>query len=164
MRPPSIKNWASKTVWPFRFCFTGKFRFPDRSPFFFFHLLVTIYPIALFFQGALMEQVIAEVKRLLEGSFFVKDATSHIRKLESGDMIHIGDRVFGAQDNPLNAGIVIEVTFEGIGDILLTRNGALTFDPGVLEGIFGYHSGTVAINADVETYLRGLHTGDADNR
>ncbi len=111
-----------------------------------------------------MEQVIAEVKRLLEGSFFVKDATSHIRKLESGDMIHIGDRVFGAQDNPLNAGIVIEVTCEGIGDILLTRNGALIFDPAVLEGIFGHHNGTIAVNAEVEMYLQRLVSGNSDDR
>jgi hypothetical protein len=83
-----------------------------------------------------MARVIGYVKSLEQGTFFVKDAKGNVHQLKVGEAIHEGELVYGAPNNSQNAKIIIDVTIEGMGDLLLAGNQALNFDTSLLKGVF----------------------------
>ncbi|MDP3466556.1 MAG: tandem-95 repeat protein, partial [Sulfuricurvum sp.] len=94
-----------------------------------------------------MARVIGYVKSLENGTFFIKDAKGHIHKLKAGEAIHDGELVYGAPNNPNNAKIIIDVTLQGAGDLVIAGNGALQFDTSLLEGVFSHHDAVVYVNS-----------------
>lgn len=94
-----------------------------------------------------MAHVIGYVKTVNNGTFFVKDAKGNIHQLKAGTEIHDGELVYGASDNAKDAQIIVDVTLQGAGDLVIAGNGALHFDSSVLEGIFNHHDAVVYINS-----------------
>ncbi|MDD2781762.1 hypothetical protein, partial [Sulfuricurvum sp.] len=122
-----------------------------------------------------MARVIGYVKSLEHGTFFVKDAKGNIHQLKAGEAIHEGELVYGAKSNPNNAQIVIDVTLQGAGDLVIAGNGALNFDTSLLKGIFSHEDAVVYVNSvkealalaggnvtNVETDLRDGQTAGED--
>ncbi|WP_299805025.1 hypothetical protein, partial [Sulfuricurvum sp. RIFOXYD2_FULL_44_160] len=94
-----------------------------------------------------MARVIGYVKSLEQGTFFVKDAKGAVRQLKVGEAIHEGELVYGAPTNPQNAKIVIDVTIEGMGDLLIAGNQALNFDTSLLKGVFVDEDAIVTVDS-----------------
>ncbi|MDD5158605.1 MAG: Ig-like domain-containing protein, partial [Sulfuricurvum sp.] len=94
-----------------------------------------------------MARVIGYVKSFEHGTFFVKDAKGHSHQLKSGEAIHEGELVYGAKSNPNNAKIIIDVTLQGAGDLVIAGTGALNFDTSLLKGIFVHDDAVVYINS-----------------
>lgn len=94
-----------------------------------------------------MARVIGYVKSLEHGNFFVKDAKGNIHQLKAGEAIHEGELVYGSKSNPSNAQIIIDVTLQGAGDLVIAGNGALNFDTSLLKGIFSHDDAVVYVNS-----------------
>jgi|GEM_PF-6348934 len=94
-----------------------------------------------------MARVIGYVKSFENGTFFVKDVKGKIHQLKAGDAIHQGELVYGAPNNSSDAKIVIDVTLEGAGDLVIAGNGALKFDTSMLQGIFSHDDAVVYVNS-----------------
>ncbi len=94
-----------------------------------------------------MARVIGYVKSLEEGQFFIKDANGQIHQLKAGDPIHQGELVYGAPANPKDAKIVIDLTLEGAGDIMLAGNSALLFDTSLLNGAFASEDAIIDVDS-----------------
>ncbi|MDO9206800.1 MAG: cadherin-like domain-containing protein, partial [Sulfuricurvum sp.] len=106
-----------------------------------------------------MARVIGYVKSLENGTFFIKDAKGHIHKLKAGEAIHDGELVYGAPNNPNNAKIIIDVTLQGAGDLVIAGNGALQFDTSLLEGVFSHHDSVVYVNSMKEALAVNVKPG-----
>ncbi|MFY9142522.1 hypothetical protein, partial [Sulfuricurvum sp.] len=94
-----------------------------------------------------MSRVIGYVKAVENGTFFVKDAKGKVHQLKVGEAIHEGELVYGAQSNPNNAKITVDVTLQGAGDLVIAGNGALHFDTSLLAGVFSHHDAVVYVNS-----------------
>src|SRR3989338_3130025 len=94
-----------------------------------------------------MARVIVYVKSLEHGNFFVKDAKGNVHQLKAGEAIHEGELVYGSKSNPSNAQIIIDVTLQGAGDLVIAGNGALNFDTSLLKGIFSHDDAVVYVNS-----------------
>jgi hypothetical protein len=113
-----------------------------------------------------MARVIGYVKSFEHGTFFVKDAKGHTHQLKAGEAIHEGELVYGAKSNPNNAQIVIDVTLQGAGDLVIAGNGALNFDASLLKGIFVHDDAVVYVNSVKDALALNGHTaqhGETDN-
>ncbi|HEX5329753.1 hypothetical protein, partial [Sulfuricurvum sp.] len=94
-----------------------------------------------------MARVIGYVKSLEQGTFFVKDAKGHVHQLKVGEAVHEGELVYGAPNNPQNAKIIVDVTLDGIGDLLIAGNQALNFDTSLLKGVFSSDDAIVSVES-----------------
>ncbi|HZF71045.1 Ig-like domain-containing protein, partial [Sulfuricurvum sp.] len=114
-----------------------------------------------------MARVIGYVKSFEHGTFFVKDAKGHTHQLKAGEAIHEGELVYGAKSNPNNAQIVIDVTLQGAGDLVIAGSGALHFDTSLLKGIFVHDDAVVYVNSVKDALALNGHTahhGETDNK
>lgn len=94
-----------------------------------------------------MAKVIGYVKSLEHGTFFLKDAKGKIHQLKVGEAIHEGELVYGAHGNSNDAKIIVDVTLQGAGDLVIAGNGALHFDMSLLNGVFSHHDAVVYVNS-----------------
>lgn len=94
-----------------------------------------------------MTNIVGNVKSFEVGTFFAKGIDGQVRQLKIGDLIYDGEKVYGAVTNGANAKIVIDVLLAGAGDLVISGNGALTFDTSVLAGIFTHHDAVVYVNS-----------------
>ncbi|MDD5052923.1 MAG: Ig-like domain-containing protein, partial [Sulfuricurvum sp.] len=122
-----------------------------------------------------MARVIGYVKSFESGIFFVKETNNNTHQLKVGEAIYEGEFVYGAQSNPKNAQIIIDITLKDSGDLVLAGNGALRFDTSLLKGIFTHDDAVINqesvkavlalsgnVNTDLETELKKLdvtHSG-----
>ncbi|PHM16621.1 MAG: hypothetical protein CJD30_10715, partial [Sulfuricurvum sp. PD_MW2] len=111
-----------------------------------------------------MARVIGYVKSLDQGTFFVKDAKGHVRELKIGEAIHEGETVYGAPNNPNNAKIIVDITLEGMGDILIAGNQALNFDTSLFKSIFSSDDAVVSVESVKKVLaLNGFQSSDFQN-
>ena len=94
-----------------------------------------------------MARVIGYVKSLEQGTFFVKDAKGGTHRLKVGDPVHEGEQIYGADQNSQDAKIIISLTLEGAGDILIAGNAALNFDTSLLKNIFSHHDSIISVES-----------------
>jgi len=94
-----------------------------------------------------MARAIGQVKSYENGTFFKKDVNGRVSELKSGDTIYEGEQVYGAQTNLANAKIVIDILLAGAGDLVISKDGGLTLDASVLEGVFSHHDAVVNLNS-----------------
>lgn len=94
-----------------------------------------------------MAQVIGNVKSFEAGTFFVRESGGEIRQLKNGDLIYEGDSVYGAPGNLKNAKILIDVTLQDMGDVVLNGNSVLAFDTAVLAEMFSNQDPVVYVDS-----------------
>ena len=83
-----------------------------------------------------MARVIGYVKSLQNGVFSAKDAQGAIRELKAGDQVFQNELVYGSQNNPQNAQIIIDVAFADAKDITLFGSAQLYTDLSAIGGAF----------------------------
>ncbi len=111
-----------------------------------------------------MARVVGYVKSLEQGVFFVKDKQGNIRELKKGEAIKDGEQVSGAPNNPQNAKIVIDITLEGSGDIVIAGNGALNIDSSLLKGLFSDEDSVVYLDSIKDALARNEMRKDDDEK
>ncbi len=94
-----------------------------------------------------MARVIGYVKSFENGTFFVKDLKGKVHQLKAGEAIHNGELVYGAPNNSKDAKVIIDVTLNGAGDMVISGNGALVFDTSLLKGVFSHDDAVVYVNS-----------------
>ena len=103
-----------------------------------------------------MSRVIGYVKSFENGTFFVKDAKGKVHQLKAGEAIHSGELVYGAPNNSKDAKIIIDVTLQNAGDMVISGNGALVFDTSMLKDVFSHDDAVVYVNS-VKDALAAKH-------
>ena len=111
-----------------------------------------------------MARVVGYVKSLEQGVFFVKDKQGNIREIKKGEAIKDGEQVSGAPNNPQNAKIIIDITLEGSGDIVIAGNGALNIDSSLLKGLFTDEDAVVHLDSIKEILARNEIIADDDEK
>jgi len=109
-----------------------------------------------------MAQVIGYVKSLQNGAFFAKDAHGEVRELKAGDQIFKDELVFGAQNNPQNAQVIIDVTLTDASDIVLSGVDQLYADISVIGGSFETEDAVVATDSLENAWKLSTNTTTPD--
>lgn len=94
-----------------------------------------------------MSRVIGYVKSFENGTFFVKDVKGKVHQLKAGEAIHSGELVYGAPNNSKDAKIIIDVTLQNAGDMVISGSGALVFDTSLLKDVFSHDDAVVYVNS-----------------
>lgn len=109
-----------------------------------------------------MAQVIGYIKSLQNGVFFAKDVHGEVRELKSGDQIFKDELVFGAQNNPQNAQVIIDVTLTDASDIVLSGVDQLYADLSVIGGSFEKEDAVVATDSLENAWKLSTNTATTD--
>lgn len=109
-----------------------------------------------------MAQVIGYIKSLQNGVFFAKDVHGEVRELKSGDQIFKDELVFGAQNNPQNAQVIIDVTLTDASDIVLSGTDQLYADISVIGGTFETEDAVVAADSLENAWKLSTNTATTD--
>lgn len=109
-----------------------------------------------------MAQVIGYIKSLQNGVFFAKDVHGEVRELKSGDQIFKDELVFGAQNNPQNAQVIIDVTLTDASDIVLSGADQLYADISVIGGTFETEDAVVAADSLENAWKLSTNTATTD--
>ena len=109
-----------------------------------------------------MAQVIGYVKSLQNGAFYAKDAQGEVRELKAGDQIFKDELVFGAQNNPQNAQVIIDVTLTDASDIVLSGADQLYADLSVIGGSFEKEDAVVATDSLENAWKLSTNTTTPD--
>ncbi|WP_263834096.1 VCBS domain-containing protein [Sulfurospirillum oryzae] len=109
-----------------------------------------------------MAQVIGYIKSLQNGIFFAKDAHGQIRELKAGDQVFKDELVYGAENNPQNAQVIIDVTLTDAKDIALSGAEQLYTDLSVIGGSFEKEDAVLSTDSLENAWKLSTNTANPD--